>query len=151
MTSFTVPGLSAEQGLTVSNTLQQRLSTYNDLHLTLKHNSKSVYDVPATATLLDRIGLFFGEEVSNQLYLLTTKQGPVTLNGYLADPACSRGHGPAAARRWQRPAPAPSGSSRTPGRRPRGRSSGLDRGRRVARRSSGARAWRSGPRRGRAD
>ncbi|MCX5044785.1 DNA starvation/stationary phase protection protein [Aldersonia sp. NBC_00410] len=37
MTSFTVPGLSAEQGLTVSNTLQQRLSTYNDLHLTLKH------------------------------------------------------------------------------------------------------------------
>ena len=37
MASFTVPGLSAEQGTTVANTLQQRLSTYNDLHLTLKH------------------------------------------------------------------------------------------------------------------
>lgn len=37
MTSFTVPGLSAEQGTTVANMLQQRLSTYNDLHLTLKH------------------------------------------------------------------------------------------------------------------
>lgn len=37
MTSFTVPGLSAEQGTTVANMLQQRLSSYNDLHLTLKH------------------------------------------------------------------------------------------------------------------
>ena len=62
------------------------------LHLTLKHNNKTVYDVPATATLLDRIGLFFGDEVSSQLYLVHSKQGPVTLNGYLADPACSRGH-----------------------------------------------------------
>src|SRR6266851_4988468 len=29
------------------------------LHLTLRHNNKPVYDVPATATLIDRIGLFF--------------------------------------------------------------------------------------------
>ncbi|AWK72637.1 DNA starvation/stationary phase protection protein [Rhodococcus oxybenzonivorans] len=37
MSKFTVPGLSAEQGSQVADTLQKRLSAYNDLHLTLKH------------------------------------------------------------------------------------------------------------------
>src|SRR5262249_60187604 len=58
----------------------------------LKHNNKTVYDVPATATLLDRISLFYGPEVGGQLYLLNTKQGPAALSGYVADPACDRGH-----------------------------------------------------------
>ncbi len=36
-TSYTVPGLSGDQSNTVIATLQNRLSAYNDLHLTLKH------------------------------------------------------------------------------------------------------------------
>jgi starvation-inducible DNA-binding protein len=35
--SYTVPGMSLEQGATVSAALQDRLHAYNDLHLTLKH------------------------------------------------------------------------------------------------------------------
>ncbi|MBV8930483.1 MAG: DNA starvation/stationary phase protection protein [Mycobacteriaceae bacterium] len=34
---FTVPGMSEKQGLQVAELLQKQLSTYNDLHLTLKH------------------------------------------------------------------------------------------------------------------
>ncbi|CAM2801146.1 Dps family protein [Prescottella defluvii] len=37
MPNFTVPGLTTDQGATVADTLQNRLSAYNDLHLTLKH------------------------------------------------------------------------------------------------------------------
>ncbi|HEX3545168.1 MAG TPA: DNA starvation/stationary phase protection protein [Mycobacterium sp.] len=37
MTKFTVPGLSQKSGAEVSDLLQKQLSTYNDLHLTLKH------------------------------------------------------------------------------------------------------------------
>ncbi len=37
MTQFTVPGLSEEQGAQIAELLQKQLSTYNDLHLTLKH------------------------------------------------------------------------------------------------------------------
>jgi starvation-inducible DNA-binding protein len=37
MVSYTVPGLSDEQSTQVIGTLQERLSAYNDLHLTLKH------------------------------------------------------------------------------------------------------------------
>ena len=37
MTKFTVPGLSEKAGREVAEMLQKQLSTYNDLHLTLKH------------------------------------------------------------------------------------------------------------------
>jgi starvation-inducible DNA-binding protein len=37
MTEFTIPGLSAKDGSEVADILQKQLSTYNDLHLTLKH------------------------------------------------------------------------------------------------------------------
>jgi DNA mismatch repair protein MutL len=61
------------------------------LHLTLRHNGKVVHDVPASATLLDRITTFFGPEVGNQLYAVQNFQGSATLTGYIADPACERG------------------------------------------------------------
>lgn len=37
MTQFTVPGLTDKQGAKIADLLQKQLSTYNDLHLTLKH------------------------------------------------------------------------------------------------------------------
>jgi DNA mismatch repair protein MutL len=62
------------------------------LHLTLRHNGKVVYEVPASAGLLDRIALFFGTEVSGHLYPVEAEQGHVTVGGYVADPACDRGN-----------------------------------------------------------
>jgi starvation-inducible DNA-binding protein len=37
MTQFTIPGLSDKQAVRLAELLQKQLSTYNDLHLTLKH------------------------------------------------------------------------------------------------------------------
>ncbi|MDT5137952.1 MAG: starvation-inducible DNA-binding protein [Mycobacterium sp.] len=37
MAQFTIPGLTDKQGARLSELLQKQLSTYNDLHLTLKH------------------------------------------------------------------------------------------------------------------
>jgi starvation-inducible DNA-binding protein len=37
MTQFTVPGLTEQQAAKTADLLQKQLSTYNDLHLTLKH------------------------------------------------------------------------------------------------------------------
>jgi DNA mismatch repair protein MutL len=61
------------------------------LHLTLRHNNKPVHDVPASMLLMDRIGLFFGPEVSGRLYAIEARQGPAVLRGYIADPSCERG------------------------------------------------------------
>jgi starvation-inducible DNA-binding protein len=37
MAQFTIPGMSEKKGNEVAELLQKQLSTYNDLHLTLKH------------------------------------------------------------------------------------------------------------------
>jgi starvation-inducible DNA-binding protein len=37
MAQFTIPGMSEKDGTKVADLLQKQLSTYNDLHLTLKH------------------------------------------------------------------------------------------------------------------
>src|SRR3954468_4175270 len=37
MPEFTVPGMTDKEGREVAELLQKQLSTYNDLHLTLKH------------------------------------------------------------------------------------------------------------------
>src|SRR5438874_967697 len=62
------------------------------LHLTLRHNGKGVYEVAAATTLLDRIGLFCGAEVRDQLYAVDARLGPAHLYGFIADPACDRGN-----------------------------------------------------------
>jgi DNA mismatch repair protein MutL len=65
---------------------------YPQLHFTLKHNSKKVHDVPSTANLKDRIGMFFGVEIMDRLYPISASRGPATLTGFIADPACERGN-----------------------------------------------------------
>jgi DNA mismatch repair protein MutL len=69
---------------------------YPTLHLTLRHNGKLVHEVPGSASLRDRLGMFFGADVREKLYALEANQGPVTLRGYVADPACERGNA-----KWQ--------------------------------------------------
>ena len=62
------------------------------LHLTLRHNNKLVYDIPGSASLTDRIGLFFGAEVRDGLYEIESVPGTVGLRGYIGDPKCDRGN-----------------------------------------------------------
>src|SRR5207237_10217974 len=47
---------------------------------------------PGGAGVRDRLGLFFGSEVRDQLYPVEAQQGAVTLRGFIADPACERGN-----------------------------------------------------------
>jgi DNA mismatch repair protein MutL len=70
-----------------------RLSLANPaLHITLRHNGKLVYDIPASAGLIDRIALFFGGEVRDALYEIDSGPGPVRATGFIADPKCDRGN-----------------------------------------------------------
>ncbi len=66
--------------------------SHPNLHLILRHNGKDVYEVPTSAGLLDRLGLFFGAEVRDRLYSVEVQQGPAILRGYIGDPACERGN-----------------------------------------------------------
>ncbi|MGL4422403.1 MAG: DNA mismatch repair endonuclease MutL, partial [Gemmataceae bacterium] len=65
---------------------------HEGLHITLRHNGKSVIEVPGSATLADRIGLFFGAEVQAALLPVQSPPGPLAIRGLIADPTCDRGN-----------------------------------------------------------
>jgi DNA mismatch repair protein MutL len=62
------------------------------LHITLRHNGRLVYDIPASAGFLDRVALFFTAEVRDALYELDSGPGPLQLTGFIANPKCDRGN-----------------------------------------------------------
>jgi DNA mismatch repair protein MutL len=66
------------------------------LHLVLKHNGRLVHEIPSSAGLRDRIGLFFGQDVRDSLFEIDSGPGPHRVTGFIADPKCDRGNA-----KWQ--------------------------------------------------
>ena len=60
------------------------------VHFTLRHNDRSVFDLPASEGQLDRIARFFGRELADQLFYVESNDGDITLSGYVAHPSQSR-------------------------------------------------------------
>jgi DNA mismatch repair protein MutL len=84
-------GVATEMGH-VSEVFTRLALAQLGMHLTLRHNGKLLYEVPASLGLLDRIGLFFGAELCNALYLVEAQEGSMALGGYVGDPSCDRGN-----------------------------------------------------------
>ncbi len=65
---------------------------YPQVHFTLRHGGKVVYDLPATDALTTRVASFFGEELARELLWVESNDGAVRLFGYVARPSQSRGN-----------------------------------------------------------
>ena len=63
-----------------------------DRHLTLRHNDRTIYDLPAVDRWHDRIAAFFGDELGDSLIWIESDHEGVHLDGYVADPSVSRGN-----------------------------------------------------------
>jgi DNA mismatch repair protein MutL len=60
------------------------------IHFTLQHNDRPVYDLPAVDSWRERILTFFGGEIGQALIPVASDDGKVRLTGYVADPNYSR-------------------------------------------------------------
>ncbi len=60
------------------------------LHLVLRHNDKIVHELPATDRPLDRIRLFFGAEVADELIAVESVQDGTRMWGYVGHPNNSK-------------------------------------------------------------
>ncbi|MHB8970230.1 MAG: DNA mismatch repair endonuclease MutL [Pirellulaceae bacterium] len=80
-----------EMGHTIESFTRLALA-YPDKHLTLRHNERLVYDLPAVDRWLDRIAAFFGNELGDSLIWVESCHESVRLTGYVADPSVSRGN-----------------------------------------------------------
>jgi len=63
-----------------------------NIHFTLRHNDKIVYDLPAGGGWLERIAACFGRELAANLIRVESADGEISLSGYAANPSVSRGN-----------------------------------------------------------
>jgi DNA mismatch repair protein MutL len=60
------------------------------VHFTLRHNARTLYELPPTAQGVERIAHFFGREVADDLIWLESRDGDVRLSGFVGHPNQSR-------------------------------------------------------------
>lgn len=66
------------------------------LRMTLRHNDKTVFDLPASDGLIDRLKLFYGKGLTDHLVWVESEAGEVRISGYVAHPSQSK-----SSRKWQ--------------------------------------------------
>jgi len=64
----------------------------HDVHFTLKHNDRELFDMPQSAGWLERIVAVAGRQLAESLMWVESEDGPVRLSGYVAHPSQSRGN-----------------------------------------------------------
>ncbi len=63
-----------------------------NIHFTLHHNNKPIFELAASDGWLERIALFFGRELAENLIWVESVDDEVALSGYAAHPSQSRSH-----------------------------------------------------------
>jgi DNA mismatch repair protein MutL len=76
----------------VSEVVTRLALAHPTVHFVLKHNGKLVFELPASAGLRDRIGLFFGGDVQDALLDVDSGPNVMRVSGWVADPKCDRGN-----------------------------------------------------------
>ena len=84
-------GIPTELGH-VTETITRLALAYPSLHIVLRHNNRMVHEIPASAGLPDRLGLFFGKDVRENLIEVEAEAGGLSMHGYITDPQCDRGN-----------------------------------------------------------
>ena len=63
---------------------------HEQIHFTLQHNDRVIYDLPPAERWHDRLATLFGRELAEDLLWVKSQEGGVELAGYVADPKHSR-------------------------------------------------------------
>jgi DNA mismatch repair protein MutL len=66
------------------------------LHMTLRHNGKTIFDLPPSDRIIDRLTLFFGKGITDHLIWVESESNDVRMSGYVAHPSLSK-----SSRKWQ--------------------------------------------------
>ncbi|MGH7192126.1 MAG: DNA mismatch repair endonuclease MutL, partial [Candidatus Saccharimonadales bacterium] len=81
--------VSTEMGH-VTEALTRLALAHPRVHFSLRHNQRSLYELPPCDDPLARIAHFFGRELADALLWLESRDGEVRLSGYVGHPSQSR-------------------------------------------------------------
>lgn len=65
---------------------------YPQVRFTLRHNERTVYDLPSGQDVVSRIALFFGDDLARDLIPVDNRDGDIRLFGHVCKPSQSRSH-----------------------------------------------------------
>jgi DNA mismatch repair protein MutL len=65
---------------------------YPQVRFTLRHNDRIVYDLPAGQDVVQRIALFYGDDLARDLIAVDNRDGDIRLFGHVCKPSQSRSH-----------------------------------------------------------
>ncbi|MFI4876885.1 MAG: DNA mismatch repair endonuclease MutL [Blastopirellula sp. JB062] len=65
---------------------------FPQVHFTLKHGARQVYDLPPSENWRERLAAFFGDEIATHLIPIDNADESIRLSGYVADPKFNRGN-----------------------------------------------------------
>ena len=63
---------------------------YPAIHFQLRHNERTVFDLPPVQSWRDRIARLFGDELAESMIWIESTEGDVRLSGYVVHPSHSR-------------------------------------------------------------
>lgn len=63
-----------------------------DVHFTLRHNERQIFDLPPVESWRERIAAFFGRDIEQALIPVDNSDNDVRLRGFAVDPQHSRGN-----------------------------------------------------------
>jgi DNA mismatch repair protein MutL len=76
----------------ISEALTRIALPHEEIHFSLEHNDRVVYDLPRTDDWRQRIATLFGEELADRLIWVEAEEGDLRVHGFVADPAHNRGN-----------------------------------------------------------
>lgn len=62
------------------------------IHFSLRHNDRTLFELPPVESWRDRIAVFFGQDLADGLIAVDSRDDDVLLSGYAANPQFSRSH-----------------------------------------------------------
>ena len=83
-------GVQTEMGH-ITEALTRIALAHDEVHFTLRHNERSLIDLPA-GDWRSRITTLLGHDIGEVLLPVESVEGPIKLRGYVADPSLSRSH-----------------------------------------------------------
>ena len=74
----------------VTEAITRLALAFPQVHFVLRHQERTVYDLPATDSWRDRIAAFFGRELAEHLIWVDQYDEELQLEGFVADPSYTR-------------------------------------------------------------
>ncbi len=75
----------------ISEVLTKLALSHPEIHFTLAHNQREVFNLPPSPTVKDRIATFFGQDFAKELLFINSREPTLEVSGYIRPPAQSYG------------------------------------------------------------